>query len=157
MNIKLFDNLRTVIELEPNDAFLGELTDELLNFYNAFSSWENSIIRSSELSVSEAHAIEVLGQYGKMNMKGLAQKLGITTGTTTVTMDRLESKEYASREMTREDRRVYLISLTEKGKFAFAEHHKYHLNLTEQIISNLSDDEAIQLVTILKKVNHTIF
>jgi DNA-binding MarR family transcriptional regulator len=143
--------------LEPNDALLRELTDQLLNFYNAFSSWENSIIRASELSVSEAHAIEVLGQFGKMNMKGLAHKLGVTTGTTTVTMDRLEKKDYASREMTKEDRRSYFISLTEKGKAAFEEHHKYHLNLTEQIVSNLTDEEIIQLVSILKKISHTTF
>ena len=63
---------------------IEELTDELLLFFNGFASWESSVIRSSDLTVSEAHAIEVLGQYGKMNMKNLAQKLGVTTGTTTV-------------------------------------------------------------------------
>jgi DNA-binding MarR family transcriptional regulator len=143
--------------VESADAFIEELTDQLLNFFNAFSSWENSIIRSSELSVSEAHAIEVLGQYGKMNMKSLAQKLGITTGTTTVTMDRLENKDYAIREMTKEDRRVYLISLTDKGKAAFEEHHKFHLYLTHQMVSNLSDEEIIQFVSILKKINNSTF
>ncbi|MEN6350726.1 MAG: MarR family winged helix-turn-helix transcriptional regulator [Syntrophomonas sp.] len=143
--------------MELTDAFIEELTDQLLNFFNAFSSWESSIIRSSELSVSEAHAIEVLGQYGKMNMKNLAQKLGITTGTTTVTMDRLENKDYATREMTKEDRRVYLISLTDKGKAAFVEHHKFHLNLTHQMVSNLSDEEIVQFMSILKKINNSTF
>lgn len=143
--------------MEYDDMLLEELTDQLLNFYNAFSSWENSVIRSSELSVAEAHAIEVLGQYGTMNMKSLAQKLGITTGTTTVTVDRLEKKEYAIREMTKEDRRVYLISLTEKGQAAFEEHHKYHFNLTEQMVSSLSDDEINQFLSVLKKINHNTF
>lgn len=143
--------------MEQPDVIIEELTDELLNFFNAFSSWENSIIRSSELSVSEAHAIEVLGRFGTMNMKSLAQKLGITTGTTTVTMDRLENKNYATREMTKEDRRIYLISLTEKGKAAFEEHHKFHHTLTQQMVSHLSDEEIIQLVSILKKINHTTF
>ena len=31
-----------------------ELTAELFTFFNDFSSWENSVIRSSDLSVSEA-------------------------------------------------------------------------------------------------------
>ena len=138
-------------------GYIAELTDELLLFFNSFSSWESSVIRSSDLSVSEAHAIEALGQHGTMNMKSLAGKLGVTTGTTTVTVDRLESKEYARRTSTKEDRRVNLISLTEKGKKAFAEHHRFHLNLTEQMSACLSEEELKQLLDIIKKINREIF
>ncbi|RQD77165.1 MAG: MarR family transcriptional regulator [Candidatus Syntrophonatronum acetioxidans] len=134
-----------------------ELTDEMIDFFNRFASWEISVIRSSDLTVSEAHAIEVLGQYGKMNMKGLAEKLGVTTGTTTVTVDRLEKKEYAKREALKEDRRVNLINLTPKGEKAFEEHHRYHLDLTEQILSILTEEEIQQLLSILKKLNRETF
>lgn len=136
---------------------LDALTDELFTFFNGFSSWENSVIKTSDLTVSEAHAIEVLGQYGQMNMKSLAQYLGVTTGTTTVTVDRLEKKDYARRGAVKEDRRVHLITLTEKGQKAFAEHHQYHYNLTEQIVSVLSDEENEQLLKILKKINVEAF
>jgi DNA-binding MarR family transcriptional regulator len=137
--------------------YLDELTHELFTFFNGFSSWENSVIKTSDLAVSEAHAIEVLGKYGQMNMKSLAQYLGVTTGTTTVTVDRLEKKQYATRESVKEDRRVHLITLTEKGHQAFAEHHQYHYNLSEQILSVLSDEENEQLLTILKKINREAF
>lgn len=136
---------------------LDALTHELFTFFNCFSSWENSVIKTSDLTVSEAHAIEVLGEYGPMNMKTLAQHLGVTTGTTTVTVDRLEKKEYARRESVKEDRRVHLITLTEKGQKAFAEHHQYHYNLTEQIQSVLSPEENQQLLDILKKINRDAF
>ena len=109
------------------------------------------------MTVSEAHAIEVLGQHGKINMKSLAQKLGVTTGTTTVTVDRLEKKDYARRETTKEDRRVNLIILTKKGEDAYQEHHQYHSDLTEQMVSNLSEDEIIQFLAILKKINPGTF
>lgn len=134
-----------------------EMTHELFTFFNGFSSWENSVIRSSDLTVSEAHAIEALGRNGQMNMKSLAQKLGVTTGTTTVTVDRLEKKDYAKRESIKEDRRVHLITLTEKGRRAFDEHHQYHSDLTEQILSVLSDEESEQLLNILKKINTEAF
>lgn len=136
---------------------IEELTDELLYFFNGFASWENSVIRASDLTVSEAHAIEVLGQYGNINMKSLAQKLGVTTGTTTITVDRLERKDYAVRESTKEDRRVNLIVLTDKGKRAYEDHHRYHLNLTEQMLSALSAEEIKQLQNILKKINSEVF
>lgn len=134
-----------------------ELTHELVQFFNGFSSWENSVIKTSDLTVAEAHAIEVLGTHGQMNMKTLARHLGVTTGTTTVTVDRLEKKEYAKREAKKEDRRVYLITLTEKGEKAFAEHHQYHHNLTEQIQSVLAPEESEQLLRILKKINEEAF
>ena len=137
--------------------YVEELTDELLLFYNSFSSWESSVIRASDLSVSEAHAIEALGQHGTMNMKSLAGKLGVTTGTTTVTVDRLESKKYAKRTSTKKDRRVNLISLTEKGEKAFEEHHRFHLDLTEQMCAYLLEEEVKQLLEIIKKINREIF
>lgn len=136
---------------------LNELTHQLFTFFNEFTSWENSVIRTSELTISEAHAIEVLGEHGPMNMKNLAKQLGVTTGTTTVTVDRLEKKAYASREPVKEDRRVHLITLTDKGRQAFDEHHQYHLNLTEQIGSVLSDEEAAQLLSLLRKINEEAF
>lgn len=136
---------------------IEELTDQILFFFNGFSSWETSVIRASDLTVSEVHAVEVLGQYGKINMKNLAQKLGVTTGTVTVTMDRLEKKNYAKRETTKEDRRVILISLTDKGLEAFKVHHEYHLHLTEQMLSVLSEDESEQFINIFKKINSEVF
>jgi Transcriptional regulators len=136
---------------------IEELTNELLFFFNGFSSWENSIVRASDLTISEAHALEVLGEHEKINMKALAQKLGVTTGTTTVTVDRLEKKDFAKRESTREDRRVNLIALTEKGKKAFVEHHNYHMQLTEQMVSILSEDEIRQFLDTLKKINMETF
>jgi len=134
-----------------------ELTHELLAFFNGFSSWENSIVRSSELTVSEAHALEVLGENERINMKGLAQKLGVTTGTTTVTVDRLEKKSLARRESTKEDRRVNLISLTDIGKKAFEEHHDFHMHLTDQMTFVLNDDEIKQFLYTLKKINTETF
>lgn len=134
-----------------------ELTQKLFVFFNGFSSWESSVIRASDLTVSEAHAIEILGQYGQMNMKTLAEKLGVTTGTTTVAVDRLERKEYASRSALKADRRVSLIALTEKGQRAFDEHHRYHTQLTEQILAVLADEESEQLYAILQKLNVEIW
>ncbi len=136
---------------------IAALTDELINFFNGFSSWESSVIRAGDLTVAEAHAIEVLGQYGQMKMKNLAEKLGVTTGTTTVTVDRLVEKKYALRESIKEDRRVILISLTGKGREAFQEHHRYHLNLTEQMVSSLTEAEIKQFLELIRKVNAEAF
>jgi len=74
-------------------------------------------------------------------MKDLAKKMGVTTGTLTVMVDRLEQQGILHRQVHETDRRSYLIALTEKGQGLFAEHHQYHLRLTEEITATLSPEE----------------
>ncbi len=140
-----------------SDGQVEQLTHEIYNFFNRFVSWETSIIRSSDLTLSESHAIELLGIYGGMNMKALADKLAVTRGTVTVTVDRLEKGGYAKRFNIEEDRRVYIIELTPKGHKAFEEHHKHHLRLTEELIPLLSNTETETLLRILQKLNADLF
>ena len=140
-----------------SDGQVEQLTHEIYNFFNRFVSWETSIIRSSDLTLSESHAVELLGIYGGMNMKTLADKLAVTRGTVTVTVDRLEKGGYAKRFSIEEDRRAYIIELTPKGHKAFEEHHKHHLCLTEKLVPLLSDVETETLLRILQKLNADLF
>jgi DNA-binding MarR family transcriptional regulator len=135
-----------------SDGDVERLTNEMINFFNRFSSWETSVIRSSDLTLSETHAIE-----GEMKMKMLAEKLGVTTGTITVTVDRLEKKGYAKRGTTKEDRRAYIIELTPAGKKAFEDHHKHHQHLTEELMSLLSEDKIAAFIKILQQLNEQLF
>ena len=134
-----------------------QLTNEMHDFFNRFTSWETSVIRSSDLTLSESHAIEVLGVYGKMNMKTLAEKLAVTTGTITVTVDRLEKGGYAKRAATEEDRRAYIIELTPTGRKAFEEHHKHHQRLTQELMPLLTKEESAAFVKILQKLHKHLF
>jgi DNA-binding MarR family transcriptional regulator len=140
-----------------SDEQVEQLTNEIYNFFNRFVSWETAIVRSSDLTISENHAIEVLGIYGKMNMKTLADKLAVTRGTVTVTVDRLEKGGYAKRSTIEEDRRAYIIELTPEGHEAFEEHHKHHLRLTEELAPLLSDTETETLIRILQRLNADLF
>ncbi|OPX69444.1 MAG: transcriptional regulator SlyA [Methanoregulaceae archaeon PtaB.Bin056] len=135
---------------------IEELNENLVEFFDRFTSWENSVIQQSSMTVSGAHAIEKLGHNGSMSMKDLSKSLGVTTGTVTVTVDRLEKGGYAVRDRSESDRRSYIIRLTEKGEQAFSDHHSHHMNLSDEIASNLSEDEVRSLVRILEKINRTI-
>lgn len=139
------------------DGQIEQLTNEIYGFFNRFASWEASIIRPSDLTFSETHAIEMLGIYSKMNMKTLANKLAVTRGTVTVTVDRLEKGGYAKRSSIEEDRRSYIIELTPEGQQAFEEHHKHHLHLTEELMALLNKEEADTLLSMLQKFNENLF
>jgi len=143
-------------DIDDHGEEVDLLNDGLMEFFDRFSSWESSVIEAGHLKISEAHAIEVLGHHGRMNMKDLAGKLGITTGTTTVTVDKLERAGFARRVRAENDRRSYIIELTEKGDDTFQEHHRHHLNLAAEIASILGKDETIAFISILQKINEHI-
>ena len=142
--------------MDKEDEHIELLNEGLVEFFDRFSSWESSIIEAGHLKISEAHAIEILGHHGRMNMKDLAGKLGVTTGTTTITVDRLERGGFAHRIRAENDRRSYIIELTEKGNEAFLEHHRHHLNLAVEIASILGKEETVEFVSFLQKINKHI-
>lgn len=137
--------------MDEQDTLIEALNDGLIEFFDRFTSWESSVIQSGHLKISDAHAIEILGHYGRMNMKELAERLGVTTGTTTVTVDRLEHAGYACRTRAEFDRRSYIIELTPAGNEAYHEHHRHHLNLARDLVSVLGEEDAGSLIRILRK------
>jgi DNA-binding MarR family transcriptional regulator len=98
------------------------------------------------------HAIEIIGHEKSLRMKELAEKLGVTTGTLTVTVDRLEQKGLIERQPHETDRRSYRVVLTPSGKKHFKKHHEFHIKLTEEIVSALSPEELESFREILGKV-----
>lgn len=130
----------------------AKLSHQLVEFYEKFSSWEQAVVKSSGLSTAKMHTIEIIGHSGSLRMKELAKKMGVTTGTLTVMVDRLEKESLLRRQAHETDRRSYLIVLTEKGEKLFEEHHQFHLGLTKEVTALLSAEEQKQFSVILEKI-----
>jgi DNA-binding MarR family transcriptional regulator len=124
----------------------------LIELYEKMSSWEHAVVKESGLTPAQMHTIEILGHQESLRMKELAQKLGVTTGTLTVMIDRLEQNGLILRKPNEDDRRSIVVVLTKKGQKYFEEHHKLHLELTQEITSSLTKDEAKQLYTFMEKL-----
>ena len=116
------------------------------------SSWEHAVVKESGLTPAQMHAIEIMGHQESLRMKELAQKLGVTTGTLTVMIDRLEQNDLILRKPNENDRRSIVLVLTKKGQKYFKEHHKLHLELTSEITSSLNEDETKQFYTFIEKL-----
>ncbi|MBT3178525.1 MAG: MarR family transcriptional regulator [Desulfobacula sp.] len=100
----------------------------------------------------EPHTIEIVGHAGPIKMKDLAQKIGVTTGTLTVSVDRLEEKQLLVRQPCKTDRRAYLIELTQLGQAYFKQHHNFHIKITQEIVADLTDEEQQIFGTIFGKI-----
>ncbi|WP_163339030.1 MarR family winged helix-turn-helix transcriptional regulator [Desulfopila sp. IMCC35008] len=132
------------------------LSHQLAEFYDKMASWEHSIVKESGLSPAQMHTVEIIGHNQNMRMKELAERLGVTTGTLTVGVDKLEKLGLVERKPHERDRRSWLIVLTDVGKEMYEQHHKYHLEFTNEISRDLTmeqiNDLTEHLSIILKRL-----
>ena len=117
------------------------LSRQFMEFYDKLSSWEYSVVKESGLSPAQMHTIEVIGHHQDMMMKELADRLGVTTGTLTVAVDRLEKLGMVIRRPHEHDRRSWIVALTDDGKAMFEQHNSFHETFTREISHELSDEE----------------
>jgi DNA-binding MarR family transcriptional regulator len=138
------------------DTRTEESSRLVVEFYERLSAWESTVVRGSGLTTTQNHLIEIVGHSGAIQMKDLAVKIGVTTGTLTVAVDRLEEKNLLKRVSHQTDRRSYLIELTEAGRMVFEKHHALHLGLTRNMLETLTDEEKSRFSLLLKKVGESI-
>jgi len=132
---------------------LEGLSALIIEFYEKLSSWEHAVVRGGLVTLPQMHTLEILGQHPALRMKELAAKMGVTTGTLTVTVDRLEKRGLVARAPNESDRRSVLVELTGRGRTLFEEHHKLHLDLTRDLAAALGEGEALAFTDILRKLN----
>ena len=131
---------------------IEQLSLQLIEFYDKIASWEHSVVRGSGLTPTQMHTIEVIGHQQNMRMKELAERLGVTTGTLTVAVDKLEKMGLVVRVPHDQDRRSYFVILTDRGTTLFEEHHHFHREFTSEITLDLRREEVADLSNLLAKV-----
>jgi DNA-binding MarR family transcriptional regulator len=135
-----------------NHSTPPDLTQLLIELYDKISSWEHTVVKDSGLSPAQMHAVEIVGHHQQLRMKEMAELMGITTGTLTVMVDRLETLGLVHRQANPNDRRSYVIVLTAQGQHHFNAHHKLHDMLTEELTASFDAQEKVVLQQLLFKL-----
>lgn len=131
------------------------LNDLLVDLFNYILLLEERNLKRNglkNLSMTEIHIIEAVEKVDVPSMSEVANKLMVTPGTLSTSVNRLIQKGYIKSERSEKDRRVVLLSLTERGKEAFQIHEDFHKNMISRILkgTNLGDDHL--LLTTLQKL-----
>ena len=92
------------------------------------------------------HTIEAIGLEGDLSSSQVAEKLSVTKGTLSVSIQNLVTKGYVERVRLEEDRRVVRLKLSKKGKLLFRLHRKFHLDMVRDTIVGLDKKEAEMLI-----------
>lgn len=124
-------------------------------YNNIFSKIEKNI-QSFGFTISEFGVLEFLYHKGDQPVQKVAEKILVTSGTITYVIDKLQKMDLVERRKCETDKRVYYISLTEKGtqriKDIFPKHEKFINELFKEIEPDLMEKGLSYLVNINKKV-----
>ena len=133
----MFDNVNLMIE----------------EFYKVFYEIEELMLKQGIkcLTTTELHVIEAVGN-DELTMNELSDKLGITMGTATVAVNKLNDKGFIKRERSSDDRRKVFVTLSKKGLEALKYHDLFHKTIIEKITKDLSNGELEEFSSIFGKL-----
>lgn len=123
--------------------------DVLVNLFQEIMDIEEKALITDEfhdISVNDMHVMEAIGEDGAKNMSSVAKSLSVTVGTLTIAVNNLVKKGYVHRVRSEADRRVVLISLTDKGRAANAHHSKFHEGMIQAVVKDLNEEQQEILV-----------
>lgn len=133
------------------------LNDVLVKLFRNVNVIEERAIRTEEykdVTTNDMHVIEAIGMEGARNMTSVARSLEVTTGTLTIAVNSLVKKGYVDRVRSEEDRRVVLVSLSGKGRRAYLHHRRFHEQMIDSVVAELTEEEQRVLEKALTKLNH---
>ena len=105
-----------------------------------------------EISINDMHIIDAIGMREPKNMSTVAKAMSVTVGTLTTAINSLVKKGYVSRVRSAEDKRVVLLSLTEKGIAAYKKHAAFHKNMVQSVMDGFNAEELDILARALEKL-----
>lgn len=137
-----------------NEAYEA-LNDLLVKLFNNILTYEEDALITEEfkdITLNDMHVIEAIGISQKKNMSSIAKALEVTVGTLTIAMNNLVKKGYVKRVRSAKDRRVVLVSLTDKGEKAYDHHEQFHEQMIHDIMERLKGQQLDVLVEALHSI-----
>lgn len=128
------------------------MNEFLVGIFKDIMDIEEKVIITSEfkdITNNDMHIIEAIGISEPKNMSTVAKSLSVTIGTLTIAMNSLVKKGYVERVRSQEDRRVVLLSLSEKGRKAYEHHKIFHNNMIQATVGKLTEEEKNTLAKAL--------
>ena len=132
---------------------LNEVLVSLFRDVNDIEQKAIIISEFSDITNNDMHVIDAIGIDRPKNMSSIARELSGTVGTLTISVNSLVKKGYVVRNRSSEDRRVVFISLSEKGVKAYYHHKKFHEQMIDSVVKELTEEELEALVKVLTKLN----
>ena len=135
-----------LMKLEKTMGFYdyNRLGDILFIFHKNHKKFFNDELSKYDLNLIQAFCIFMLYRNEELNQKALSDDLYLTKGAITKAVTKLERDGWISRERSPEDKRSYVLRLTEKGNDFFPILSEINKSWETQIGLNELDPEFME-------------
>lgn len=109
----------------------------------------HAVAQEVGLGASDAQFVGLLGQHGPLTPGRLAALSGLTTGTVTGVVDRLERAGFVGRRRDTDDRRKVLVVLEPAAMATLAEHYRAHGEHLHRVLAARTPEELRTIAAFL--------
>jgi len=120
--------------------------------WRAMEAYDKRSIASLDICLSDFAVLEILLNKGPHPVNTIGKRVMLTSGSITTAVDRLEERGLVRREQSAEDRRVFIVDLTAKGRRFIERAFEGHKETMERAAGVLTQREREQLLPLLRKL-----
>ncbi len=136
------------------EEVIRKLLNQILKdlFFKILKLQAKMVSRTAKESVSrtEMHTLEAIESSEYVTLTQIADKLGITKATASVTIKRLVKKGFVKKDKEENDKRITTLKLTEKGEISCGKHREFHEGLVDRILQEFNISEHPYVVKSLQ-------
>lgn len=130
------------------------LNELLVDVFNHILDIEQNQLKKNgvNLSMNEVHVLEAVTLVKEPKMGDIAEKLRITVGSLTTSVNRLVKKGYIVRRDDEKDRRKVLLELTESAQKVLKVHEEFHNHLIDSLFLDMKIEDEVVLIKSLENI-----
>ncbi|MEI3023963.1 MAG: MarR family transcriptional regulator [Streptococcus sp.] len=115
---------------------------------------EAHIFKKHQLTPTQFSVLETLYSKGDLRIQDLIDSILATSGNMTVVIRNMVRDGWITRETDPEDRRAYLVSITDAGRKRTEEALPDHIKNIQRLMQVFNSGEQAELTELLKKFKH---
>lgn len=138
-----------------DDGLRAEIGRSVLRFIAGVVMHNHAVSQRVGLGGSDSQFLTLLGLHGPLTPGRLAELTGLTTGTVTGVIDRLEKAGYVRRDRDTGDRRKVLVTPVPEAMAALGEHYRDHGVHMDAVLRRRDADQLRTIAEFLAEVTDT--
>ncbi|SUO79248.1 MarR family winged helix-turn-helix transcriptional regulator [Streptococcus equinus] len=119
--------------------------------YRTIDAKTSESFKEDDLTPTQFSVLDVLYSKGPMKIGELMESILATSGNMTVVIRNMEKKGWVTRHTCPDDKRAYLVTLTDAGRQVIERALSLHIEKIEETFSVLTEEEQEELIRLLKK------
>lgn len=137
-----------------DNCCIDEVGEMIQNLVRVFQLFERDQIKVHGFTTTQCYTLLEISKSGSLSMNEISEKMNLNSSTMTRILDKLVRDKYILRCKDESDKRIVIVSLTEKGIEAVSKLNNSVKAYYKRIIENIPKgqvEEILKSVNILQK------